>query len=145
MSNVIFQCELVSITASSIWPNVGQDLPHSCLLQYEKHLESTGQQPSHEFFKEYAPLTAQKAADMPMTCMLLLHHAVSTSERAGFNVLLRMLYVPALLAWFCLTMVWLRCRMAAGIAAGEVDKIAETKVRPRVGHLDVDRSVLHPV
>ena len=24
------------------------------VLQYEKHLEATGQQPSHEFFKEYA-------------------------------------------------------------------------------------------
>ena len=46
-------------------------LPDTMLVQYEKHLESTGQKPSHEFFKE----------------------------------------------------------MAAGVAAGEVDKLAETKVR----------------
>ena len=145
MSRIILQWQRILITASSNWPSVGWGSPHSCLLQYEKHLESTGQQPSHEFFKEYAPLKAQKAADIPSSHTLLLHHAFSTPECAGLEVLLRMLYVPALLAWSCLTMVWLQCRMAAGIAAGEVDKIAETKVRPRVGHLDVDRSVLHPV
>ena len=112
------------------------------MLQYEKHLEAAGQKPSHEFFKDYASPLQIAAASVspamhalctpfclwePLSCASpITFHAQGVAQLWSVSEMIEDAHLqvhPGQNPRSCV------CRMAAGVAAGEVDKLAETKVR----------------